>query len=113
MTNFTYKAALVFIAVSFTLFFAVTILPPLIENFDVFGAIAAGFVNPFASGYSTGVILCWCVLASWVFHEAKTHSTKHGWVCLVLGLVPGVVVGFSLYLILRHYHFTPSTNPDA
>jgi hypothetical protein len=117
MSASTYKAALVIIAASFTLFFAITVVPPLLQNFDLLGAITSGFVNPYASGYSTDVIMCWCVLAVWVIYEAKTHSVKHGWICLALGAVPGVAVGFPLYLLLRHRHFNPaatstSQNPE-
>ncbi len=97
--SFTY--AMVFIALAFTVFFSIVVVPPLIENPDILGAFAAGFDNPYASGYSADVLFCWATLAIWIVHEAKTLSIKYGWVCLLLGAFPGVAVGFPLYLVLR------------
>lgn len=91
--------SLVFIALAFTGIFAWLMVPPLLENPDIIGAFAAGFVNPFASGYSVDVICCWLLLMVWVWYEAP--KVKHGWLCLMLGVVPGVAVGFALYLYLR------------
>ena len=108
MTDKLFKGALYLVMVLFTAFFTITILPPLLADFDVIGALAAGFVNPYASGYSTDVILCWFVLLIWVIHDLKVHAIKHGWICLLLGMVPGVAVGLSLYLILRHAQLKPS-----
>ena len=90
------------------MFFVITIIPPLLESQDVIGAFAAGFINPYAAGYSTDVILCWCVLAVWVVHE-RAQGVRHGWVCLLLGVVPGVVVGIALYLVLRTNRFQTDT----
>ena len=90
------------IAVAFTLIFAVVVMPPLIANPDIPGAFAAGFVNPYSSGYSADVILCWLTLAIWVVYEQRRYAVKHGWVCLLVGAVPGVAVGFPLYLVLRN-----------
>jgi uncharacterized membrane protein YfcA len=101
MNERTYIALLTLIAVLFSLFFAVVVIPALAVDWDIASALAGGFVNPYAAGYSTDVILCWCVLAVWIFFERKAKDIKHGWVCLLLGAVPGVAVGFALYLILR------------
>ncbi|MDV3504371.1 DUF2834 domain-containing protein [Marinobacter sp. M-5] len=101
MPESIFKASLVLALLFFTGFFALVVVPPLLENPDVWGALAAGFVNPYASGYSTDVLVCWFILASWVVYEAKTLSVRNGWVCLVLGVVPGVAVGFAAYLLLR------------
>ncbi|PAV27078.1 hypothetical protein CF392_02800 [Tamilnaduibacter salinus] len=101
MSESVYRAILVVAAVFFTGFFAAVVVPPLIENPDVFGAFAAGFVNPFASGYSIDILVCWAILAAWVVYEARQYSIRKGWVCLLLGIVPGVAVGFALYLLLR------------
>lgn len=102
MPHHIFKLCMLAIALSFTLFFSAVVMPPLIANPDVFGALAAGFVNPYASGYSTDVILCWLVLAVWIFHEARRLRVKHGWICLVLAAFPGVAVGFPVYLLLRN-----------
>ncbi|PVY77578.1 uncharacterized protein DUF2834 [Tamilnaduibacter salinus] len=101
MPESVYRAILVVAAVFFTGFFAVVVVPPLIENPDVLGAFAAGFVNPFASGYSMDILVCWAILATWVVYEARQYSIRKGWICLLLGIVPGVAVGFALYLLLR------------
>ena len=101
MSESVFKVILVLAAVFFTGFFAVVVVPPLMEDPDIIGAFAAGFVNPFSAGYSTDVLVCWAVLAVWVVFEARQYGIRHGWVCLVLGMVPGVAVGFAGYLLLR------------
>jgi len=101
MNETWFRAGVIVVASLFTILFCVLVVPALIENPDLIGAFAAGFVNPYASGYSADVIACWAVLALWVWFEAKSHAIKHGWVCLVLGIIPGVAVGFALYLLLR------------
>ncbi len=101
MSESTFRATLLFAALFFTGFFAVVVVPPLVENPDILGAFAAGFVNPYSSGYSMDVFVCWAILAVWVVYEAKTYSVRKGWVCLLLGIVPGVAVGFAAYLLLR------------
>lgn len=88
-------------ALFFTVAFCFLVVPPLIQDFNIVGAFAAGFVNPYSSGYSTDVIVCWLILMIWVRYEAVTHKIRYGWICVVLGLVPGVAVGFALYLVLR------------
>lgn len=102
MSEGTYRASLLLAAVLFTIIFCFLVIPPLIESPDIIGAFAAGFVNPFAAGYSTDVFFCWFVLALWIMYEYSHDSIRHGWMCLVLGVVPGVAVGFALYLLLRH-----------
>lgn len=102
MSEKAFEIASIGVAICFTLVFFVIVVPALIADFDVIGALAAGFVNPYSSGYSADVILCWVALAIWVTYEAKSYSVKHGWICLALGLVPGVAVGFPLYLVLRN-----------
>lgn len=108
MTDKVFQRALLYIAIAFTAFFTWTIIPPLLADLDVVGAFAAGFVNPYAAGYSTDVILCWCVLALWVWHE-RPLNIRGRWWCLALGIVPGVVVGFALYLVLRSHQLKPGT----
>ena len=101
MSPNTFRISLIVLAVMFTVAFMVICIPPLIENPDVIGAFAAGFVNPYASGYALDIFFTWGVLAAWVFYEAKAKGIRHGWVALVLGVVPGVAVGFAVYLLLR------------
>ena len=101
MNDKVFKCLMYGIALAFSIVFLVVVVPPLVANPDIIGALAAGFVNPYASGYSTDVLLCWLALAIWVVYESKTLSIKHGWVCVLLGIAPGVAVGFPLYLVLR------------
>ena len=72
-----------------------------IANPDLIGAIKSGFVNPYAAGFSTDAVCCWVVLALWVIYEKFGLGIKHGWLALLLGVVPGVATGFALYLVLR------------
>ena len=106
MSESVFKVILVFAAVFFMVFFAVVVVPPLVDNPDIIGAFAAGFVNPFSTGYSTDVLVCWAVLAVWVVFEARQYGVRHGWVCLLVGVVPGVAVGFAGYLLLRARQLT-------
>lgn len=101
MSEQAFKLVVSAIGIGFALFFVVTVVPPLVENPDVIGAAMAGFVNPYAAGYATDTILCWFVLAVWVIYEASNRDVKHGWLCLLIGVVPGVASGFALYLVLR------------
>lgn len=102
MSDKIYLGLLAVLAGAFAIAFCVIVVPALVETGDIIGAFAAGFVNPFASGYSTDVLMCWAVLCVWVIYEASAHNIKHGWIALVLGAVPGVATGFALYLIIRH-----------
>ena len=101
MTESQFRIAVVAVAMAFTAFFSVVVVPPLLADPDVAGAFAAGFVNPYATGYSTDVIACWMILAFWVAFESKSRGVRHGWVCLLLGIVPGVAVGLAAYMLLR------------
>ena len=101
MSERQFRLAIIGVALVFTALFGFIVLPPLIDNPNVLGAIGEGFANPYATGYSADVIACWFILAIWVVFEARTKSVKHGWLCLILGLVPGVAVGFAGYLLLR------------
>ncbi len=106
MNKSFYQGCLIALAIGFSAFFVMTIGPALLEDPNIVAAMLAGFVNPFAAGYSTDVILCWVVLLLWVVYEARTLHIKGGWVCVLLGLVPGVVVGLALYLIVRDRQLT-------
>jgi len=112
MNERAFAVSVLVIAATFFLYFVAVVIPPLIENPDIFGAFAAGFVNPYSSGYSADVFACWGILAAWVIYEAQTYSVKRGWICLLLGVVPGVAVGFAAYLILRSAQVPHPTNAD-
>ncbi len=89
------------IAVGFAVFFAIYVAPPALQTGDIIGAFAAGFVNPFAAGYSTDTILCGVLLLIWVLYERTQIVVPLWWVVPPLTLVPGVATGFGLYLVLR------------
>lgn len=99
MTTTAFKLSVSFAGVLFAALFCAVVIPPFMDNPDVIAAFGAGFVNPFASGYSIDVLCCYLILAIWIVYE-RAH-VKYGWVCLLVGLVPGVAAGFALYLLLR------------
>ncbi len=101
MSDRSFRVAVIAVGLAFTALFSGLVVPPLIDDPDILGAFRAGFVNPYASGYSADVIACWVILAIWIVFEARSRSVKHGWLCLVIGVVPGVAVGFAAYLVLR------------
>ena len=47
------------------------------------------------------LLLCWVILAIWVLFERQRYQVRGGWLALLLGVVPGVAVGFALYLLMR------------
>ena len=101
MNTLAYRLSLFALAAGFAVAFALICIPPFLENPDIIGAFAAGFVNPYSSGYALDIFFTWGVLAVWVLHEWRTLGIRHGWVALVLGVVPGVAVGFAAYLLIR------------
>ena len=101
MSERVFHVAVIAVSLAFTVLFCVVVVPPLIDDGDIVGGLAAGFVNPYASGYSSDVVACWLILAAWVAFEARSEGVKHGWICLLLGVIPGVAVGLAAYLLLR------------
>lgn len=101
MSRSLFQTLLWLLGLGFALAFLLIVMPAVLRDGDVVGAFAAGFVNPYASGYALDAILCWCVLAVWVLYEAKTLGIRHGWIALLLGVAPGVATGFAAYLLLR------------
>lgn len=101
MKTSIFRLFLILLAAGFTMAFAVICIPPFLANPDILGAFAGGFVNPYATGYALDAFFTWGVLAVWVVYEARTKGFRHGWVALVLGIVPGVAVGLACYLLLR------------
>jgi len=102
MSRSMYRGLLWLLALLFAASFSAVVLPSyLAEQPGLFAAFAAGFVNPYASGYALDAILCWWVLAVWVAHDAHAHGIRRGWIALLLGIVPGVATGFAVYLLMR------------
>ena len=104
MSKQAFKIIITAAAVVFTALFAYWCIPPLIADPDIIGALAAGFVNPYSSGYSADVLACWVILSAWIVYERRVHRVRHGLWCIVLGAIPGVAVGFATYLLLRMRH---------
>jgi Terpene cyclase DEP1 len=96
-----FKTTIIAAAAVFTALFAYWCIPPLVAHPDIVGAFAAGFVNPYSSGYSADVLACWVILSAWILYERRTLGIRHGLWCILLGAIPGVAVGFSAYLLLR------------
>lgn len=101
MNEQQFRLVITAVALGFTVLFSIIVVPALVDNPDIPGAFAAGFVNPYSSGYSADVVACWLILAAWVAFESSSRGVKHGWLCLVVGVVPGVAVGFAAYLLIR------------
>jgi hypothetical protein len=101
MSETIFKALLGFLAGGFAVALVLLCGPAFVGNPDLPSAIAGGFVNPYASAYALDAITCWCVLAGWVLYEARSKQMRHGWIALVLGILPGVATGFAVYLLLR------------
>jgi hypothetical protein len=96
-----FLAVIALAGLGFAGYFAAVVMPALMADPDIPGAFAAGFVNPFASGYSMDTILCWVILSAWILHERKAQGVRHGWIAIPLGLFPGVATAFAVYLALR------------
>jgi hypothetical protein len=101
MTETPFRIAIIAAAGVFLAVFALVVMPPFIAHPDLIGAFAAGFVNPYASGYSTDTLACWAILSAWILYERRTYCIRHGVWCIALGVIPGVAVSFALYLLLR------------
>lgn len=101
MTPKSFTLLVATIGLAFAAAFVWIVIPPLLQHPDIVGAFAAGFVNPYSSGYALDAICCWLVLAAWVVYEARAEGIRHGWIALLLGLAPGVATGFAFYLLLR------------
>lgn len=102
MNEVNFKRGIIASTVIFLLVFLFYTLPYAIELDDFIQVSLAGFVNPISSGWATDVIAFWFIMSFWIFFEAKQYQVKWGWICLPLGIVPGVAFGFCLYLIIRH-----------
>ena len=101
MSKTVFEGLVLALGIAFAIAFVVIVVPPLLQSGDVIGAFAAGFVNPYSSGYSLDVILCALILFAWIIYERQSLGIKYGWVAIPLSFVPGVATGFAVYLILR------------
>ncbi len=101
MSKSLFETLTIALGLAFTVAFFVIVVPPLLVDGDIVGAFAAGFVNPYSSGYSLDVIITALIFVVWVLYERQTLGVRYGWVCIVLCLAPGVATGFALYLVLR------------
>lgn len=101
MSTHSFRLTLLVLATAFTLAFLLICIPPFLQNPDIIAAFAGGFVNPYATGYALDIFFTWGILAAWILYEAKAKGIRHGWIALLLGIVPGVAVGFAVYLLLR------------
>jgi len=101
MNKTLFEVAVLFFGAAFAVAFSVIVVPALLESGDVVGAFAAGFVNPFSSGYSLDVILCAVILMIWMVYERSALSIRHGWVVVPLCFAPGVATAFAVYLVIR------------
>lgn len=101
MAKSTFETIVAALGAAFAVCFGVVVVPPLLESKDVFGAFAAGFVNPYASGYSLDVFMCAAILFVWIFHEWRNKSVKHGWIAIPIAFAPGVATALGVYLVLR------------
>ncbi|MEO1015876.1 MAG: DUF2834 domain-containing protein [Pseudomonadota bacterium] len=96
-SNSLYLSIVAGLGVAFAAAFGVIVVPALLRDGDVVGAFAAGFVNPYASGYSLDTIICGLILTVWALHERRPF----GWLVVPLCLLPGVATAFAFYLVLR------------
>lgn len=101
MSRTVFEAAVALFGALFAVAFCVICIPPLIESGDIAGAFAAGFVNPYSTGYSLDAILCGFILIAWVLYERSALGIRHGWVAIPLSFAPGVATAFAVYLLVR------------
>ncbi|NOX81833.1 MAG: DUF2834 domain-containing protein [Alphaproteobacteria bacterium] len=101
MAKSIFEGLVISLGVLFALAFAVIVAPPLMASGDTIGALAAGFVNPYATGYSLDAILTGLILIAWIIYERLTLGVKFGWIAIILCFLPGVATAFAFYLVLR------------
>lgn len=89
------------IGLAFAIAFAVLVLPSLMKDLSIVTALSSGFVNPYSTGFSLDTLSSWLVLTVWIVYEARSSGIRHGWIAILLGLIPGTATGFAFYLILR------------
>lgn len=107
MSKSTFEALVIALGLAFAAAFCAIVVPPLLESGDIPGAFAAGFVNPYSSGYSLDAIFCGLILGAWIVHERRALGVRHGWIAIPLAFAPGVASAFAVYLIIRSRHIGP------
>lgn len=112
MTEPLFRTIVALAGLAFLTVFIAIVIPPLIAEPDIVGAFGAGFVNPYASGYSSDVLACWVILSAWILYERASMGIRHGGWCIALGIIPGVAVGFALYLLLRQRQLAKAESGD-
>lgn len=101
MSKKTFSVLSLLVGGAFAIFFVIVVLPPALESGDFVGAFAAGFVNPYASGYALDTILCGVILTIWILYERSSHGVRHGLWLIPVIFMPGVATAFGIYLVLR------------
>ena len=89
MSENSFRIYVGILGAAFTVFFAISIVPAFLETWDIIGAFAAGFVNPFSTCYSVDVIICGLILAVWIIYERTAFGARHGLAVFPLMLIPG------------------------
>ena len=113
MTMTKFEFAIIALGSAFAIAFLIIVVPALLETGDVIGALAAGFVNPFSTGYSLDVIICFLILLIWILYERHELGIKHGWIAILLSLAPGVATGFAFYLFIRTRQMSATEPPQV
>ncbi|WP_108814051.1 DUF2834 domain-containing protein [Loktanella sp. Alg231-35] len=101
MSDTVFKILVGTLGAVFALVFCIVVVPALLQSRDIVGAIAAGFVNPFSTGYSLDAIICAAILIVWIIYEKSALNIRHGWIAITLCAVPGVATAFAVYLLIR------------
>ena len=101
MSGSVFKGLVGFLGAVFTVAFCTLVVPAFLESPNIIDALAAGFVNPFSTGFSIDAILCAAILIVWIIYEKSALNVRHGWIAVPLCLVPGVATAFAAYLLIR------------
>jgi hypothetical protein len=101
MSGPVFKGLVGFLGATFTLAFCIIVVPEFLESADIIDAFAAGFVNPFSTGYSIDAILCAAILIARIIYEKSALHVRHGWIVVPLCAVPGVATAFAVYHLIR------------
>lgn len=113
MNRTTFEYGTLALGALFAVCFFTLVVPPLLESGDIAGAFAAGFVNPYSTGYSIDVIICAFILILWMIYEWTSLGIRHGWVVIPLSFAPGVAVAFAVYLVIRSRQLSSDQNRVA